>query len=163
MTDTTPVPAAQNRPTTNAVSTPSSSTLTVEFVQKLALGQRSSYSDFLTPPALDSIHIRTPLDDFVKSLLDKGQSVILTGNAGDGKTHLLRRLKKDLKKVHLIEDASVPALEEIAAEWQTAIDTGMPFCMAANEWRLYQLISQYAEKMPILHKVEQQVKRSLVY
>ena len=61
------------------------------------------------------------------------------------KTHLLRRVKHDLESAGavVVEDATAemrggdpgPVLEK----WRKAIEGGQPFCLAANEYPLYQL------------------------
>lgn len=136
--------------------------LTVEFLQKLYLNQ-SSYSDLLDEDVLNALHIPTPLDSFIMERIAEGCSVVLTGNAGDGKTHLIKRLRGSLANACVIEDASVLEPDEIIQAWRSANKAGVPFCMAANEWPLYQLISKYADQLPVLREVNRQLKSSLVY
>ena len=92
----------------------------------------------------------------------------MTGNAGDGKTHLLRRVKQDLESAGavVVEDATAemrggdpgPILEK----WREAIESGQPFCLAANEYPLYQL--RMADvSAPHLMEVGRQCQDRLAY
>jgi len=136
--------------------------LTVEFLQKLYLNQ-SSYSDLLDEDILEALHIPTPLDSFIKERIAEGCSVVLTGNAGDGKTHVIKHLHSSLTNARIVEDASELEPDEIIEIWRSANKASIPFCIAANEWPLYQLISKYADQLPILREVNRQLKSSLIY
>ena len=52
----------------------------------------SAYADRMAPEWLATIHIETDLDTELVQAVATGKSVVLTGNPGDGKTHLLRIL-----------------------------------------------------------------------
>jgi hypothetical protein len=140
----------------------STSAFNVRFLQLLYL-RRRSYADFLDSSIIESFHIPTPLDDFILKHVEDGYSVILTGNAGDGKTHLLKWLKHRLGNVRMIEDASVYTSEEVVAAWRQAISEGQPFCLAANEWPLLELIEGFADQLPQLRELERQLEKSLIY
>ena len=137
--------------------------LDVRFIQLLYL-KRRSYADFLNGSMLEAFHIPTPLDDFIIDAVKQGNSIVfLTGNAGDGKTHLLKWLKNRLSDFRIVEDASILQPEEIILEWEQAIIEKRPFCLAANEWPLLELIDAYSTRLPILHEVRRQLETGLDY
>jgi hypothetical protein len=91
------------------------------------------------------MHIKGPLDTFMLDQVERGASIVLTGNAGDGKTHALKVAAPQLRAAGaiVVEDATAemrrgdPA--PILAKWQDAVAQGRPFCIAINEYPLYQL------------------------
>ena len=66
---------------------------------------------------LRDLNVRTRLDDVVRRIVRAGGSVVITGNAGDGKTHTIRLLESDLKaaKARVVLDASEMAQEQVVA------------------------------------------------
>ncbi len=80
---------------------------------------------------LRHIHVKTCLDDKILEWLQAGQDVILTGNPGDGKTHLLRYL--DLPdSVESEPDASQRQAEEILKTWRRCRRSRKQFLLAIN-------------------------------
>ena len=69
------------------------------FWRDLAQAGPEACADELTDKQLDAIHVPQPLDEFLRDKVRKGFSLVLTGNAGDGKTHLLRKLAPGSQKV----------------------------------------------------------------
>jgi hypothetical protein len=85
-------------------------------------------AEALTALELSRLHVPTPLDGFILDHVRNGWSVVLTGNAGDGKTHLLEHSKSALRDAGalLIEDATasmrkrvIPARRVITARRAT--------------------------------------------
>ena len=111
----------------------------------LAAAGREAIAEALTEEDFERLHIESDIERFLGEQVRAGRSVVVTGNAGDGKTHLLRRVKHDLESAGavVVEDATAkmrggdpcPILEK----WREAIEGGQPFCLAANEYPLYQL------------------------
>ena len=111
----------------------------------LAAAGREAIAEALTEEDFERLHIESGIERFLGEQVKAGRSVVVTGNAGDGKTHLLRRVKHDLQSAGavVVEDATAemrggdpgPILEK----WRAAIEGGQPFCLAANEYPLYQL------------------------
>jgi hypothetical protein len=62
-------------------------------------------ADHHDPATVRLLHIETELDNFIRKRAKQGGILFVTGNPGDGKTHLLRRLETDLRtagvEVHL--------------------------------------------------------------
>lgn len=86
-----------------------------------------------------------PLEDFIIRRVSEGYSIVLTGNAGDGKTHLLRRLELQLTSAGVIVEPDATAamrggdITPILNGWRKAITEDKPYCLAANEYPLYRL------------------------
>lgn len=93
---------------------------------------------------------------------------MLTGNAGDGKTHLLHHNKLALESAGalLIEDATAsmrngdPA--PVLDAWRAAAALGRPVCLAANEYPLYQL-RLAGEALSVVREIDRQCRRRLAY
>ncbi len=144
---------------------PSAGPLGVAFVQKL-YNSESCYADRLTPEQLDAIHIRTPLEDFVLSALRERKDVVLTGNPGDGKTHLLMRLQKtlDAMKVDVHLDATAEeSYEALIEKWNSARRKKRPFCLAINEWPLMELTRGFKTQFQPLSDIQEQIEGGIVY
>jgi hypothetical protein len=91
----------------------------------------------------------------VRGWLASGWDIILTGNPGDGKTHLLRYL--DLPNtVHKETDASQRKSTEILDEWRTARTNAQRFVLAINHAPLRSL-AQVAENDPYFHPLFEMV------
>jgi hypothetical protein len=134
----------------------------------LAAAGPQATAEALTDQDFARLHIKGEIEDFLSSQVNAGRSVVLTGNAGDGKTHLLRQLKPRLVAAGaiIVEDATAlmhgdsPA--PILERWRDAIALKRPFCIAANEYPLYQL--RMADKdAPHLAEVSRQCRHRLAY
>jgi hypothetical protein len=101
----------------------------VEFWRSLAFGGPEVCSDVLADDDLETLHVAQDLDQFLLDRVRKGFSIILTGNAGDGKTHLLRRLEPELQRFNAVVqyDASAAMdhtkIAPILNEWRKARKT----------------------------------------
>lgn len=102
----------------------------------------------------------------------KGYSIILTGNAGDGKTHLLRRVEAELRRLKAVVqyDASAAMnhtkILPILNEWRKAQRANRPYCLAANEYPLYLLREHGKRKpadLPVLAEIDRQCRLRLSY
>lgn len=136
----------------------------VEFIAGL-YNKHSCYADRLTPEELSAIHIPTKLETSVRKWLSAKKDVILLGNPGDGKTHLIRQLDDVVKRVNaeVILDATAEKdYSRLIRKWKTASDASRPFCLAVNQGPLNQLLSLNTGELPQLDEVTQQL-RSLLY
>jgi hypothetical protein len=101
-----------------------------------ALNKGSASNADLADKALRTLlHVRTPLDALIPSLLGAGRDVVLTGNPGDGKSHLARHLddQGQLRGAHFEPDLSASALEDVIEAWSAAAAAGRPALICANE------------------------------
>ena len=134
----------------------------------LAAAGREAIAEALTDEDFDRLHVEGDIERFLVDRVWAGRSVVVTGNAGDGKTHLLRRVK------HHLENAGAVVVEDATAEmrsgdprpilekWHNAVEAGRPFCLAANEYPLYQL--RMADPLaPHLKEVGRQCQHRLAY
>jgi len=80
---------------------------------------------------LQHIHVRTKLDELIIEWLKDGKDVILTGNPGDGKTHLLRYLELPAN-VEREMDASQKNPDDVLKVWQNCRQKGLRFVLAIN-------------------------------
>lgn len=120
---------------------------------RLLYRNESAFSDHVSVSRLKELNIRTKLEDVVRKIVRAGGSVVITGNAGDGKTHAILLMKNDLKDAEVITDASEYSAEEIASRWQSARDQGKPFCIAINEGPLVDLVRTFRDKHPWLEEI----------
>lgn len=125
----------------------------------------SAYSDHVKIGRLKELNVKTPLDDVVRKIVRAGGSVVITGNAGDGKTHTIRLLKTDLEAANadVVIDASAIPQSEVVARWDRARKAGRPFCIAINEGPLVELIRVYRESYSWLSAINDQLMRIVRY
>lgn len=114
--------------------------------ESLAAAGHASCSDCVSESDLDRLHVPSPLEDFLVKRAEDGFSLILTGNAGDGKTHLLRRIAPALEASKALVDLDATAVMRKGAvgpildRWRAALAARRPYCIAANEYPLHLLI-----------------------
>ncbi len=111
-----------------------------EFIERLYRSS-NSYADRLTSEELGWVDVDLGLNDYVRDLAEGGRQVIVTGNPGDGKTHLIERLRPMLEKAgaRVLTDANELSDEEILTEWRDCHDQGQSMILAINEWPLFVL------------------------
>lgn len=127
----------------------------IAFLRNL-YGQESAYSDEVGISRLRELNVKTPLDDVIRKIVRAGGSVVITGNAGDGKTHTIRLLQSSLKEAnaHVIADASEFSTDEILEQWVQTRADGRPFCIAINEGPLIELIRAHKDAHPWLDEIK---------
>jgi hypothetical protein len=108
------------------------------------------------------IHVQTDLDVKILDWLKKGEDIILTGNPGDGKTHLLMFLKLPTN-VETETDASQKTPDEILKTWQKCRRNKHQFVLAINHAPLRNLaqVSATDPTLKILHEMVFPPKRNL--
>jgi hypothetical protein len=143
-------------------------TPSISFWQELAQAGPEACADEIPFERLDRLHVPHPLDDFLLRQVRAGFSLVLTGNAGDGKTHLLRRLAPELHKLGAEVETDATAamrpndIAPILKRWRKAAREGRPFCLAANEYPLYLLRRDGTGFAPI-DEVDRQCQHRLAY
>ena len=114
----------------------------LEFIRNFYRGS-SAYADYVSGNQLSNIHLVTRLDKAILDAVKAGKDVVLTGNPGDGKTHIIRILKEQFdsitQPISIELDASTKSNEEIFAHWQEAKNKGHVFLIAINAAVLYSL------------------------
>jgi len=110
------------------------------FIERL-YRRTNSYADRLSAEELESIHVDLGVDDYLVAQAAEGRQIIVTGNPGDGKTHLIERLRPRLEELgaRVLTDANACSDSEILEQWEESRKDGRPFVLAINEWPLYVL------------------------
>lgn len=133
----------------------------VEFWRSLAHAGPGVCSEQLTQSEMKHLHVKDPLEDFLFHKVREGFSLVLTGNAGDGKTHLLIHLQERLIangiKAVVEPDATAAMkhgeLAPVLNSWRKALAAKKPYLLAANEHPLYQLRKNGPKCTPSLGKI----------
>ena len=124
----------------------------LNFVRNLYKGS-SLYADYSDIDMLNSLHVSTAIDEKIFDVLESKKSVILTGNAGDGKTHLIRIIEPRFIELpitpKIVIDASQKTEDELFEEWKNCFEKGVPLCMAINAAVLYSLYVKHKDFLPI--------------
>lgn len=110
------------------------------FIERLYRSTKS-YADRLNQEELEAIHVDLGVDDYLLDQAKGGHQIVVTGNPGDGKTHLIERLRPQLEDLgaYVITDANACSDHEILESWRSCQKEGRPFVLAINEWPLYML------------------------
>jgi hypothetical protein len=108
----------------------------------------SSNADLTSSSARAKLHIRTPLEDMVARSVAVGLDVVLTGNPGDGKSHLVRVLQERgaLGNAVVEPDLSARATDEVVSAWAQTRASGRPFVLCGNEGPLNTLLEAMARE-----------------
>ena len=124
----------------------------LQFVRDFYRGS-SAYADFIATELLSDIHLETKLDNAILASALAGKDIVLTGNPGDGKTHIIRMLRDKLletgKPVEIELDASTLSDEEIYHHWKKAREQHTPFVIAINAAVLYSAFHKHSDYKPI--------------
>jgi hypothetical protein len=110
------------------------------FVEKL-YRSTNSYADRLTREELDWLNVDLGLEQYILDRVRDKKQVIVTGNPGDGKTHLIERIRPQLEAAgaKVLTDANELSDAEVLATWQECAAIPRPFVLAINEWPLFVL------------------------
>ena len=137
----------------------------LDFVRDFYRGM-SAYADHVEDGLLAKIHLETRLDDAIANAVKTGKDIVLTGNAGDGKTHIIRILKKRLMmandSIQIELDASTLSDEKIFQKWQQAKEDYKPFVIAINAAVLHSVYKKHPDFKP-LQEAYYQMCNSVVF
>lgn len=137
----------------------------LQFVRDFYRGS-SAYADYIDSNRLSNIHLTTRLDQAILDAAMAGKDIVLTGNPGDGKTHIIRMLKdklENLGKPVVIEiDASTLPNEELYKHWKQARDQKVPYVIAINAAVLYSLY-QYCKEFEPVREAYEQMSHAVVF
>jgi len=110
------------------------------FIERLYRSSKS-YADRLSEAELDAIHVDLGTDSYLVEQAEAGRQIIVTGNPGDGKTHLIERMRPQLEAAgaRVITDANACSDEDVLDAWEACRGGKRPFVLAINEWPLFVL------------------------
>jgi len=120
--------------------------MSYEYLCSLYRGEGSN-ADLASRESRDRVHVATDLDELVAALLSSGRDVVLTGNPGDGKSHLARRLQDRgaLGSAELISDLSERDTRAVVNAWRALRTGGRRVLLCGNEGPLRELIGVMSE------------------
>ena len=129
----------------------------LEFWRRLARGGPNAVSEGLTDDDYERLHLATPLEDHLLAQARQGRPIVLTGNAGDGKTHLARTLQRrlgsdadrfvfefDATAIMTNRDGVAPIIES----WRRASNDSKSMVLAINQYPLHMLRQELRSALP---------------
>ena len=130
------------------------------FWRRLARAGSNAVSEGLTDAEFDALHLWTPLEDYLLHRAHTGLSIVMTGNAGDGKTHLARELKRrlesDADRFEFVFDATAVMnngdVGPILERWREAKKSDKRIVLAINQYPLYMLRRRLPDSLPAIAK-----------
>jgi len=130
----------------------------LQFIRDFYLG-KSAFADEAQQDNLKSIHVETRLDSVICDIVSQGKDVVLTGNPGDGKTHIIRIMEEQLAssdyEVEL--DASTKTNDDLFNHWQQAHANRKPFVLAINAAVLHSLYESHGDFQPVAEAYGQMI------
>ena len=138
----------------------------LDFWRELACAGPNAVSEGLSDEDYEWLHLDTPLEDYLLEQARQGRSIVLTGNAGDGKTHLARtlqrRLADDAARFVFEFDATAAmtgqdGVSPIIETWRRATNDGKGLVLAINQYPLHMLRPRLRNALPeISEAIERQ-------
>lgn len=139
--------------------------VSIDFLSGL-YNRHSCYADRLTLEQLEAILVATPVETTLRQWIKAKKDIVLTGNPGDGKTFLLRRLNEEIAKVkgdQVLDATSEKDYSTIVTRWRKARKAKRPFFLAINHGPLNRMLQLYATGDPVLQELKRQLNGSLHY
>ena len=143
----------------------------LDFWRSLARAGPNAVSEGLSDDDYARLHLAMPLEDHLLEQARCGRSIVLTGNAGDGKTHLARTLQRrlgedaarfvfefDATAVMTSRDGVAPIIEA----WRRAANDGKRMVLAINQYPLHMLRPKLRSALPAVSgEIERQWRARL--
>ncbi|PKM78415.1 MAG: hypothetical protein CVU90_02650 [Firmicutes bacterium HGW-Firmicutes-15] len=138
----------------------------LEFIKKLYNG-KNCYSDPMTQEELDLLHIESATEQLIESFIVNMKVVFLTGNPGDGKTYIIKTLKKVIEEnnAYVVTDInSEPEMNRIAVDIVECYMTKRACIIAVNEYPFLLLLKEIKHVSKDLYDEIQALKKfSVIY
>jgi len=123
-----------------------------------------SCADHQDEKQINMIHIGTPIEDALIRATKEGKVVLVTGNPGDGKTHLIRKVQEEFpKKTVVILDANEREDKELVHAIESSLRGKEAVVIAINEGILLDLCEKNRKKTTWAGKVIESILRPYVY
>ena len=74
----------------------------LQFIRRLYKG-KTCYSDSLSDAELEQLQLSSGVDDIIEQMVKDAHIIFLTGNPGDGKTFIIRRITKKINRMPFIQ------------------------------------------------------------
>ena len=143
----------------------------LDFWRSLARAGPNAVSEGLSDDDYARLHLAMPLEDYLLKQARQGRSIVLTGNAGDGKTHLARtlqcRLAEDAARFVFEYDATAvmtsrDGVAPIVDTWRQAVNDGKGMVLAINQYPLHMLRPKLRSALPTVSEaIERQWRARL--
>ena len=144
----------------------------LDFWRSLARAGPNAVFEGLSDDDYARLHLKMPLEDHLLEQARKGRSIVLTGNAGDGKTHLARTLQRrlgddaarfvfefDATAVMTSQDGVAPIVDT----WRQAVNDGKGMVLAINQYPLHMLRPELRSALPAVSEaIERQWRARLL-
>lgn len=115
---------------------------------------RTSFAERLTKEEIETLHISTKLDSELLRLVNEGNVILLVGNPGDGKTHLIKKWENKFPSNVIVNyDASAVNDEELVQQINQAIQNKLPAVFAINEGPLRKILEKLEAKDEIKNQL----------
>lgn len=127
---------------------------------------RNSYAEIFTSEELKAIHIPSNLEEVIKEQIKKKKFVLLTGNPGDGKTHLIRIQNDFLLKYDTFIELDINEVSDhkiFLNNLENALIDERPAIIAINEYPLYELLKNMNTEFPFKEEINEAKERSIIY
>lgn len=136
----------------------------LQFIKRLYRG-KSCYSDTLSEKELDMLHLPSGVEMIIERMVNEGRIIFLTGNPGDGKTYIIRAVKKKYPDLYVISDLNSITDERIDKEIQRLMDCynhHQPCIIAANEYPFLSLMRKLSAIAPDFYKELLGIKQNTI-
>lgn len=136
-----------------------------EFISKM-YNNRNSYAEVFTKDELKGIHVPSSLEDTIKEFIKRKKFILLTGNPGDGKTHLIRMQKKFLEKYNTFIELDINEVQnhnKFLDELKKALLAERPIIIAVNEYPLHELLKIMGDDYPFKHEIVKLKQNNIIY
>jgi len=110
------------------------------------------------------LHIATPLDEAIVFAAKEKKVVLVTGNPGDGKTHLIRHVRGELPKGTIVnQDANEVDNASLIRDIDDAVEQARSLVIAINEGILHDVCHQASRKSPWARSVVSSILNPYIY
>lgn len=136
----------------------------LEFVKKLYNG-KNCYSDHMGDNELEILHIASNVEKLIVDMVNHGKIVFLTGNPGDGKTFIIKTIKKSIKdkKLYIQTDLNnVRDYTDVVNDIVSLYEAKKGAIIAVNEYPFMQLCKEIRSNSPEIYKEIQRAKKESI-
>ncbi|WP_066400350.1 hypothetical protein [Neobacillus mesonae] len=137
----------------------------MDFLSKI-YNNRNSYAEVFEEEDIKMIHVETAVEQVLREYIKMKKFILLTGNPGDGKTHLIRSLKELLDEHNAFVELDINEVEdyeEFLDNINQAIENRRPCIIAVNEYPLISMLEQFKERFPYYNEILELKDSSIIY